>query len=311
MVDAKGRIRQTTNYYAFGMTSEESSSTWQSYKYNGKELDRMHGLDTYDYGARQYDPVLARWDRIDPLCEKYYSTSPYAYCVNNPVNAIDPDGNLTVFINGFMPYPWESEKGYWGNRVYDFLDAFNEYTTTPRFYDGSIGAYASLFVDANAKPSPWYFCSLNIHARFRAGLQQGTLDAKSILEDLKQDGNMTLRIVTHSMGGAYGKGFATAIMNYYKKHKKQYEGLQIIEYDLAPYNADQQNAVDGVTTWQIHDINDGVADCTPIFGTYFLPVNSGKNGLDSHSKDNDALWDMLLNLAPGKYHVVEGQFVKE
>jgi len=39
----------------------------QSYKYNGKELDLMHGLNTYDYGARQYDPVTGRWDRVDPL----------------------------------------------------------------------------------------------------------------------------------------------------------------------------------------------------------------------------------------------------
>ena len=52
----------------------------------------MHGLDTYDYGARQYAPILGRWDRMDPLCEKYYSVSPYAYCGGNPVNRIDPDG---------------------------------------------------------------------------------------------------------------------------------------------------------------------------------------------------------------------------
>lgn len=36
---------------------------------NGKELDLMHGLNTYDYGARQYDPILAKWDRVDPLAE--------------------------------------------------------------------------------------------------------------------------------------------------------------------------------------------------------------------------------------------------
>jgi hypothetical protein len=58
----------------------------------------MHGLNTYDYGARQSDPVLGRWDRIDPLCEKYYSTSPYAYCANNPVNAFDPDGKKSLLI---------------------------------------------------------------------------------------------------------------------------------------------------------------------------------------------------------------------
>ena len=33
---------------------------------------------------------------MDPLCEKYYSVSPYAYCANNPVNAFDPDGKQPV-----------------------------------------------------------------------------------------------------------------------------------------------------------------------------------------------------------------------
>lgn len=55
-------------------------------------LDRMHGLDLYDYGARQYDPTTARFTSIAPLCEKYYHISPYAYCAGNPVNYVDPDG---------------------------------------------------------------------------------------------------------------------------------------------------------------------------------------------------------------------------
>jgi hypothetical protein len=36
---------------------------------------------------------------VDPLCEKYYWISPYAYCMNNPVNAIDPDGRSTWVMN--------------------------------------------------------------------------------------------------------------------------------------------------------------------------------------------------------------------
>lgn len=57
----------------------------------------MHGLNTYDYGARQYNPVTARWDRMDPLCEKYYNISPYAYCHNNPVMLVDPNGKDDYF----------------------------------------------------------------------------------------------------------------------------------------------------------------------------------------------------------------------
>ena len=66
----------------------------------------MYGLNTYDYGARQHDPILARWDRIDPLCEKYYGVSPYAYCGNNPVNRVDPDGRIwdTILDVAFVAY---------------------------------------------------------------------------------------------------------------------------------------------------------------------------------------------------------------
>ena len=64
----------------------------QPYKYTGKELDPMHGLYTYDYGARQYDPATTLWDRMDPLCEDNPEVSPYVYCGDNPVVRYDPDG---------------------------------------------------------------------------------------------------------------------------------------------------------------------------------------------------------------------------
>ena len=60
--------------------------------------DGMHGLNTYDYGARQYNPITARWDRVDPHSENYYPHSQYAYCNNTPMNAIDPDGKDDYII---------------------------------------------------------------------------------------------------------------------------------------------------------------------------------------------------------------------
>ena len=88
---ASGAVEQVNHYYPFGgLFGESTGGDTQRYKYNGKELDRMHGLDWYDYGARHMDGM--RFTTIDPLAGDYYSISPYAYCANNPINAIDPDG---------------------------------------------------------------------------------------------------------------------------------------------------------------------------------------------------------------------------
>ena len=73
-----GTIEQVNHYYPYGgLMGESTSGDTQRYKYNGKELDRMHGLDWYDYGARHMDGM--RFTTIDPLAEKDYPTSPYAY----------------------------------------------------------------------------------------------------------------------------------------------------------------------------------------------------------------------------------------
>ena len=89
------------NYYPFGaeFCDNSTKSYVQNHKYNGKEFDNMHGLNTYDYGARQYNPVTGRWDRMDPHCEKYYNISPYNYCHNSPINRVDLDGNDDYFSN--------------------------------------------------------------------------------------------------------------------------------------------------------------------------------------------------------------------
>ncbi len=59
----------------------------------------MHGLNTYDYGARQYDPILARWDRVDPLAEDEPDISPYVYCRNSPIIHIDQEGKFPLVSN--------------------------------------------------------------------------------------------------------------------------------------------------------------------------------------------------------------------
>jgi RHS repeat-associated protein len=71
----------------------------QPYKFGGKELDRKDNLNFYDYEARAYDPALMRFTSTDPMMEKYYAWSPFAYCLNNPVRYIDPKGKDVWEVN--------------------------------------------------------------------------------------------------------------------------------------------------------------------------------------------------------------------
>ena len=91
VIDQNGTVEETNHYYPFGGVFANSTSV-QPYKYNGKELDTKKGLNWYDYGARHYDAAVGRFATVDPSSESYYETSPYAYCYNNPIKHIDPNG---------------------------------------------------------------------------------------------------------------------------------------------------------------------------------------------------------------------------
>ena len=91
VINQSGTVEETNHYYPFGGVFASTGNA-QPYKYNGKELDTKKGLNWYDYGARHYDAALGRFTTVDPLAEKHYSINSYAYCGNNPINRIDPDG---------------------------------------------------------------------------------------------------------------------------------------------------------------------------------------------------------------------------
>lgn len=94
VVSEDGEIKQVNDYYPTGalMASSKGGDT-QRFKYNGKELDRTNGLNWYDYGARNYDAAIVRWDGMDKLCEKYSPVTPYGYCLNRFLNYYDKIGN--------------------------------------------------------------------------------------------------------------------------------------------------------------------------------------------------------------------------
>lgn len=96
-----GKLVEEYNYYpyglVFGASSANSSIKKTDYLYNGKELQHNefgvgNGLELEDYGARFYDPQIAKWALVDPLAENRSSLSPYNYCKNSPISKIDPTG---------------------------------------------------------------------------------------------------------------------------------------------------------------------------------------------------------------------------
>ena len=97
VINQSGTVEEANHYYPFGGVFASSGNV-QPYKYNGKELDAKKGLNWYDYGARHYDAALGRFTTVDPSAENYYSTSPFTYCLNNPLNYIDPLGTDTVDV---------------------------------------------------------------------------------------------------------------------------------------------------------------------------------------------------------------------
>ena len=88
------------HYYSFGMLWDLPDpltplySDDNRYLYNGKEFERVANL--LDYGWRWYDPVVGRWNGVDPLAEKMPAWSPYNYVFNNPMMMVDPDGRFPV-----------------------------------------------------------------------------------------------------------------------------------------------------------------------------------------------------------------------
>ncbi|TKG88021.1 hypothetical protein EYV94_27725 [Puteibacter caeruleilacunae] len=118
--------------------------------------------------------------------------------------------------------------------------------------------------------------STNPLTRYYTGYEQGMLDAEIILKQITdENGNPkeTIKIITHSMGGAYGKGYVKALKAYIAK--KGYKNVLItLVADFDPFQASALEAEDNVYTqqythkkkwdsllwWLANQIQDGISD---------------------------------------------------
>ena len=101
VVGENNAVAEQTDYYPYGMPmADVNSASAQPFKFGGKELEREGGTDFYDFEARRLDFALGRFTSPDPLCEQTPEISPYAYCVADPVNFIDPTGMFITMPKG-------------------------------------------------------------------------------------------------------------------------------------------------------------------------------------------------------------------
>lgn len=98
----KANVVQQMDYYPFGLMweAQDATQTNNLLWHHGKELQEGEFLqqgvsfDLEDFGARMYDPVVARWWSVDPLASNAPNWSPYRAFFNNPLLFTDPDGQF-------------------------------------------------------------------------------------------------------------------------------------------------------------------------------------------------------------------------
>lgn len=111
-----GEVAEQYDYYPFGKQHGDYHTGYiHPYRYNGKELDEIGGLDWLHYGARMMEPEWGRFTTPDPLAERYYDVSPYVYCGNNPASRIDPDGR-----------DWYQQTNEYGATIYQYFEGSND-----------------------------------------------------------------------------------------------------------------------------------------------------------------------------------------
>jgi RHS repeat-associated protein len=103
LVASNGAVQRTYVYDVDGGDTPSSGTVSTSIKYAGGH-DIGNGL--YHFGARYYQPSIARWTQMDPLLQPgdLGQANRYLYVANNPVNAVDLSG-LARCPEAFSPCP--------------------------------------------------------------------------------------------------------------------------------------------------------------------------------------------------------------
>ncbi|MED9889204.1 MAG: RHS repeat-associated core domain-containing protein, partial [Segatella copri] len=268
-----GEVVQHIEYVPFGeVFVEERNNIWNTpYLFNAKEFDEETGL--YYYGARYYDPRLSLWISTDAEELKYPSVNSYCYVTNNPIKIKDPDGRYILFINGLRLFHGNTDQvpsmgGYKIHKqdVYKYWSC--EKNNFGRKNVNIASYYQNVYKDKNvgftSGSSKW---NSSANYRFRQGRAKAVLFHKMVQNgDIVLKPGETIKIISHSQGGAHAAGFATELMKYKDNQGKQLYQIEVIEY-ITPHQPNDFSHPTGPVGIQFSHPKDAVASDSP----WYLP----------------------------------------
>jgi len=236
------------SYYPFGMLEPGRQKRLNTvdaggYRFgfgNHEKIDEVSGSgNTVDMGDRWLDVRLGRTPKPDASFALYPGVSPYAYALNTPINAVDPDGKVVIFVNGYRggSAAWKDfndpvgirrsvRRLFTSEKLYK-TDKFKYWGSTDNKFMKRIGDYNAVYADASSHA----FSTASY--RYNRGKEAGEamlkkIDAGEIKLQTDENGNVTetIKIVSHSQGSSYASGMSKVLTD---------AGYKVeVEYNIAP-----------------------------------------------------------------------------
>jgi RHS repeat-associated protein len=97
IIDEGNRTVERIQVDPFGNMEQMQGIFNEELNFTGKKLDPVTGL--FYFNQRYYDPDLGRFITEDPAGQ---GLNPYAYCANNPLMYVDPDGEFWWFVGAIV-----------------------------------------------------------------------------------------------------------------------------------------------------------------------------------------------------------------
>ncbi|RAL59413.1 hypothetical protein DID88_006787 [Monilinia fructigena] len=89
---------QDQHYTPYGYSHSEYGASFASIGFNGQWKDPVTGWYHLGSGYRVYNPQLQRFHTPDPWSPfASGEINPYAYCLGDPINRLDPNGHFSIF----------------------------------------------------------------------------------------------------------------------------------------------------------------------------------------------------------------------